>query len=116
MKLKSDDKYFGWIVEEGLIDPFSLSELKIKYSNVGLERGRDKRAPIYHVYGVTMKGSEVEKLTKLLHHKYHYAKFFHGDEVIMVFPNQICIVNYKTKQGLKEAKEYAKKLQIVKTI
>lgn len=109
MQLIAGDDYYGVIVEEGLIDPLSLNKLKIKFTGVHL--GKNSKL-IYHVYSVEMKGEEVEKLPKLLHHKRHYAKFFHQDEVIIVYPEGIFIIDKKTKTGLGEAYYVGKKLEI----
>jgi hypothetical protein len=112
MQLISGDDYYGFIVEEGLIDPLRLNKLKIKFSNVHLGKNSKTSKLIYHVYGVVMPGEEVEKLSKLLHNKNHYAKFFHQDDVVIVYPNKIIVINKKTKSGLEEAYNLGKKLQI----
>lgn len=112
MKLVATDDYYGFIVEEGLIEPLSLNKLKIKFDHVHLGRNGKTGKLIYHVYGVTMAGEEVEKLPKLLHHKNHYAKFFHLDEVILVYPKGVFIIDKKTKSGLEDAYNIGKKLQI----
>jgi hypothetical protein len=112
MQLIASDDYYGVIVEEGLKDPLSLTKLKIKFSNVHLGKNSKTSKLIYHVYSVVMTGGEVEKLPKLLHHKFHYTKFFHLDEVIVVYPNKIFVINKITKSGLEEAYNFGKKLQI----
>ena len=59
-----------------------------------------------------MSGREVEKIPKLLHTKKHYAKFFRNNEIIVVYPSGIFLIDRKNKSGLKEAYEEGKKLQI----
>ena len=59
-----------------------------------------------------MKGKVVEKLSTLIHHKRHYAKFFHKNETVIVYPNKICVINEETKAGLNEAYKLGKKLEI----
>ena len=112
MQLIVLDDYYGFIVEEGLKDPLSLNKLNIKFTNVHLGKNSKPSKLIYHVYSVVMTGEEIEKLPKLLHHKYHYAKFFHLDEVVIVYPKGILVIDKKTKSGLEEAYNMGKTLQI----
>lgn len=112
MQLIAGDDYYGVLVEEGLKDPLNLNKLKIKFTGVYLGKSSKTSKLIYHVYGVVMTGEEVEKLPKLLHHKYHYAKFFYYDDIVIVYPNKIIVINKKSKAGLDEAYNLGKKLEI----
>jgi len=112
MKLYDKETYFGFFVEEAIKDPTKLNKLDIKFTHVEINKNSKDSKQLYHVYGVLMTGEFIEKLSKLIHYKWHYAKFFHNDETIMVYPNKIFVINEKTNEGYEEAYNYGKKLEI----
>lgn len=112
MGIKVTDNYFGTIIEECLVDPLSFNKIDciVNVVELGVNPGHEDN--IYHVYGVSIRGSEVKKLPKLIRKRQAYIRLVSAHEIVIVYPGKICIIDKETKAGLEEAYEVGKQLDI----
>lgn len=101
--------YIGTIVEESLKDNRfvnTLSVIGVKISLTDITKDR------WHMYKVRITEDQLSELANQLKPEKWYMHFWHGDQVVAVFPGKVFRFNYSDRTTWSGAIAYGKSIHI----
>jgi len=101
-------KFRGIIIEESLVDNRILNNMVIFKMYITAAENKNDR---WHLFEVEVSENDIETISKQITGNW-YTHFWHGTDVIAVFPNKTFRFNYLDKETWKETLEHGRKLNI----
>lgn len=101
--------YRGTIVEESLLDNRLINSFKVNKFRISNAEEPENR---WHVYEVEATQTQIDELATRLKPAGWYTHFWHGDDVIVVFPGRKFEIKHSIQETWKDAITYGESLGI----